>query len=194
MGNTRASQCGTGNSTDLTFSFYKQPKPKRGSGGSIEIMDFSIPEHSKTSLLNGEDLQFFYYDICQDHMQGWPSVYDWDSVVTEFTDSLNIGACDATQIPNEYIPNTIRFNVSHDPKIDNASKSAAFFRHLRNAFAHYHVVREGANYVLTDIGNNGTITMRGLVDAEVLKQFCFRFFSMRDKIMDDYEDSKNPTK
>lgn len=161
----------------------------RGAGGNIKKMDFSFPEHYTTGLLNGDDLTFFYYDVGLDNLQGWPEVYDWDSVVEEFKNSLNIDTCIAVQIPKDFVQNTIRFNVSDDK--DNGSKSAAFFRHLRNAFAHYNIVREGENYILTD-GQKNT-TMRGLVNAELLKKFCFRFFDIREEILNDYEDSHNPT-
>lgn len=47
-------------------------------------MDFKIPNHHETGVLNGEDLTFFYYDIGLDNLQGWPKVYDWDAIVEEF--------------------------------------------------------------------------------------------------------------
>lgn len=145
-------------------------------------MDFSIPKHFTTGVLSGEDLQFFYYDICLDNFQDWPLIYDWDSVVAEFDSILDIDACTTAKIPQDFIPNQIRFTLSNK---DKNSKSAAFFRHLRNAFAHYHVTREGDNFVLTDNAKN--ITMRGLVNAELLKTFCFRFFDFRENIINGYE-------
>lgn len=154
-------------------------------------MDFNILDHYKTGELNGDDLKFFYYDIGLDNLQGWPEVYDWDTVVNEFEELLDIDTCTSNQINTEFVQNRIRFTVSSQKSIDNGSKSAAFFRHLRNAFAHYHVVREGENYLLTD-GTDKT-TMRGLVNAELLKKFCFRFFDIREKILNDMESTYNPT-
>ena len=150
-------------------------------------MDLSIPKHFTTGILNGDDLKFFYYDICLDTLQGWPLVYDWDSVVEEFKGQIDIDSCQSAQIPENFEQNKIRFTVSEEKAVDNVSKSAAFFRHLRNAFAHYYVVRKGKNYVLTDGREN--ITMRGLVDAELLKQFCFRFFDLREKTISDHENT-----
>lgn len=152
-------------------------------------MDFSFTKHTTTGVLNGEDLKFFYYDIGLDNLQGWPAIYDWDSVVKEFKDKLDIDSCPKDQMPNELTLNTIRFTVSNSKKSDNGSKAMAFFRHLRNAFAHYNVVRKGENYALID--SKGYETMRGLVNAEILKQFCFRFFDYREKITNDYEESNN---
>ena len=154
-------------------------------------MDFTIPEHYKTGVLNGDDLIFFYYDIGLDNLQGLPASYDWDEVIAEFDGLIDIDACKTSEIPKDYIQNNIRFTVSKSKKYDNGSKSAAFFRHLRNAFAHYHIVREEDNYVLTD--ERAKVTMRGLINVELLKKFCFRFFDIREKIIADYENSINPT-
>jgi len=151
-------------------------------------MDFSLSKRNTKGVLNGDDLRFFYYDIGLDNLQSWPLMYDWDSVISEFSGIIDIEACSADEIPSEFVLNTIRFTVSDDKKFDNGSKSATFFRHLRNAFAHYNIVREGENYILKD-GESKT-TMRGFINAELLEQFCFRFFDMRDKIMSD-EDSSN---
>lgn len=154
-------------------------------------MDFKISDHYETGVLNGDDLTFFYYDIGLDNLQSWPYAYNWDAIVEEFKVLLDIDACKATQIGTDFVQNKIRFTVSNRKDSDNSSKSAAFFRHLRNAFAHYHVVREDENYVLTD-GTKKT-TMRGLVNAELLKKFCFRFFDDREKILNNMYNNSNPT-
>lgn len=59
------------------------------------------------------------------------------------------------------------------------------FSHLRNAFAHYNIVREGENFILTD--GEKTYSMCGFVNAELLKNFCFRFFDIREEITRNYE-------
>ena len=158
-------------------------------------MDFKFQEHFTSGSLNEADLAFFYYDIGLDHMQGLPVVYDWDKVVEEFKGQLDIASCASNQISDELVQNQIRFTVANQKNLDNNSKSAAFFRHLRNAFAHYHIVREGENYILTDRDRDKTkkLTMRGMVNAELLKNFCFKFFDVREKILNDMEDANNPT-
>lgn len=153
-------------------------------------MDFAFPAHFTTGVLNGDDLTFFYYDIGLDNLQGWPDAYDWDSVVSEFKDCLDIEACKSNQIPKDFILNTIRFTVSGNKNSDKGSKAAAFFRHLRNAFAHYRVVREGENYVISD--GNKHATMRGFVNIEILKSLCFRFFEVRENIINDLDNSNKP--
>ena len=158
-------------------------------------MDFKFQEHFTSGSLNESDLAFFYYDIGLDHMQGLPVVYDWDKVVEEFKEQLNIDSCTDKEISDELVQNQIRFTVANQKNLDNNSKSAAFFRHLRNAFAHYHIVREGENYILTDRDRDKTkkLTMRGMVNAELLKNFCFKFFDVREKILNDMEDANNQT-
>lgn len=152
-------------------------------------MNLTLSEHSTTGVLNGDDLIFFYYDIGLDNLQGWPAAYDWKAIVEEFKD-LDIESCTSAQIGTDFVQNKIRFTVSNQKNSDNGSQSAAFFRHLRNAFAHYHIVREGKNFVLTDVSKN--ITMRGLVNAEMLKKFCFRFFDKKEMMINATEQSENP--
>lgn len=152
-------------------------------------MDFKIPNHNETGILNGDDLTFFYYDISLDNLQGYPTLYDWDIVVEEFKGVLDIDTCPSNQIGAEFVQNRIRFTVSNNKNQDNGSKAAAFFRHLRNAFAHYHIVREGENFVLIDVAQK--TTMRGLINAELLKKFCFRFFDIREKLLNEMENTNN---
>lgn len=153
-------------------------------------MYFSFPKHVTTGILNHDDLIFFYYDIGLDNFQDWPKAYDWDIVVEEFKNELDIESCTSAQIDTDFVQNKIRFTVSNQKNSDNGSKSAAFFRHLRNAFAHYSVVREGENYILSDGVKN--TTLHGLVNVELLKKFCFRFFDIREKITKEFEDINYP--
>lgn len=154
-------------------------------------MDFSIPDHQTNGLLHGEDLVFFYYVIGQSNLECWLNACDWDAIVSEFKGKLDIESCLKSQIPKDFELNKIRFNMSESKNLDNCSKAAAFFRHLRNAFSHYRIGREGENYVLTDCKNG--ITMRGLVNAELLKDFCFKFMDMRDQMYAEIEAKRNPT-
>ena len=154
-------------------------------------MNFFIPEHFTTVVLNGDDLRFFYYDVGLENFQGWPKIYEWNAIIEEFKSLLDIGSCTPGQIPKTYIQNQVRFTLSSQEQSGNVSEATAFFRHLRNAFAHYRIVREGDNYILTDETKH-TTTMLGMVNAEFLKSFCFRFFEIRDKVVDKYEKSQNP--
>lgn len=114
--------------------------------------------------------------------------YDWDNIVKEFEGKVDISDCQANDIPENVGINTIRFDIRNSSK---ECKAGAFIRHLRNAFAHYRIVREGNNYVLTDQNSRGTLTMRGVINADLLKDFCLRIFSQRDKIIDEYNNAIN---
>ena len=148
-------------------------------------MNFTFRKHETTGILNDEDLRFFYYDIGVDNLQRLPFLYDWDTVVNEFKNELDVDSCKSQEIDYNFVQNRIRFTVCDKKNIDNDSKSAAFFRHLRNAFAYYSIVREGENFILTD-GDN-TCSMCGLVNAELLKKFYFRFFDIREEFTRKYE-------
>lgn len=155
-------------------------------------MDFKIPNHYENGVLNGDDLIFFYYDIGLDNLQGWPLAYDWDIVIEEFKGQIDVASCDKADIPDDLQDNQIRFTVSADKSSDNDSKSSAFFRHLRNAFSHYKVSRQGDWFYLTDHSGKEK-SMHGKINVELLKKFCFRFFDIREKIMNDMENANNPT-
>lgn len=143
-------------------------------------MDFTIPKYYTTGVLNGDDLHFFYYDISLDYFQGWGDFYNWDLVVAEFKDKIDVDSCKPDEIPNDICPNTIRFTVSSRKDKDNGSKASAFFRHLRNSFAHFNISRLGENYILIDIDPRSGVVMSGNVNAELLKKMCFRFFDFRE--------------
>lgn len=157
-------------------------------------MDFSFPKHNKVGILTGCDLIFFYYDIGLENLQGSPIVYDWDTVVSEFKSQLDIESCYSKEIPKECKENQIRFTVSNSKDLDNGFKSVAFFRHLRNAFAHYHITRDGDDFIISDYSNektNNRCTMAGRVNAELLRKFCFRFFALLEQMVEEKESQAN---
>ncbi len=146
-------------------------------------MDFTLQTNFTHGRLGGDDLTFFYYDIGEDHLQGWPSSYDWESVVLKYKGVLNIKDCNKDDIPNEFIENNIHFTVSNSSQVDNGNVASAFFRHLRNAFSHYRIVSRKDWYEFTDFNNKGHITMRGCVKAALLKEFCYHFFDQRESLI-----------
>lgn len=151
-----------------------------------------MPGHYESGVLNGDDLSFFYYDIGLDNLQGWPLAYDWEAVVNEYKDLVDIASCDKSDIPEQLTDNQIRFTVSPKKDLDNGSITCAFFRHLRKAFAHYRVIRNGEWYILSDYSGEDK-SMYGKIKASLLKEFCFRFFDLREKILNDMGNANNPT-
>ena len=47
-----------------------------------------------------------------------------------------------------------------------------FFHHLRNAYAHFRIVREGEEYVRMQDKYGNQLTM----NVQYLKEYCFLFF------------------
>jgi len=139
---------------------------------------FDLSEHFTIGVLNPEDLTFFYYDIGKGHLENTP-FNDWDTVVNEFSGVLDIDTCTKDQVDEDFIQDKIRFTASMQGN-EEEPKAVALFRHLRNAFAHYHIVREGENYCLID-KRGEQVNMRGLVKAEILKDFCFRLLDQGEK-------------
>ncbi len=152
-------------------------------------MDFTLQTNSTHGSLSGDDLTFFYYDIGQDYLQGWPKCYDWNIVVLKYKDIIDVQECDKKDIPADFNDNVIRFSVSNSIQSDNGNVACAFFRHLRNAFSHYRIVRRNEWYDITDCNDNGEITMRGRVKVDLLKEFCFCFFDKREEIINTLDNS-----
>lgn len=152
-------------------------------------MDFKFPDHNERGVLPKEDLCLFYYDILLDDLQGWPNAYDWDTVVNEFKGRLDIDSCESASIPAKISDNQIRFTVSSKKDLDNGSKAAAFFRHLRNAFSHYRINRQGEWYFLSDYSENKK-TMYGKINVSLLKELCFKFFDIRETLIEKHESTK----
>lgn len=145
-------------------------------------MDFTIPTRFQHGVLNEEDLLFFYYCIGIEDLSGYSIAYEWDDVVQEFQTKIDIEICENDKMPDHFNENTIRFSIGDD---DKNSTATSFFRHLRNAFSHYRVTREGDDYVFIDKNDkNKKITMRGKINACLFKEFCFRFFDLQYKMID----------
>ena len=75
----------------------------------------------------------------------------------------------------------IYFSVS-----ENETIPLAFFRHLRNAFAHHRIVRCCEYLHIEDIQGKD-LTMKGLVKFKDLKELCFLFFDQRTEFENTYE-------
>lgn len=143
-------------------------------------MNFSfIEKHPKIGVLNDEDLRFFYYDVGCDILQDFPETYDWEIIAAEFKGLIKFKLIAREDYPEVCEDNTIYFTPKKYEKPDEELPAPAFFRHLRNAFSHYHIERRRGKYYLFDCDNNGT-TMLGKIDADLLKKFCFRFFDQRE--------------
>lgn len=144
-------------------------------------MDYTL-NPSNRGLLNGEDLLFFYYDVFAKKEDSITDIYDWDSEIDDFITSqgMVIDECDVSQMPNDYPENTLLFTNS----VKGETKLQAFFRHVRNAFSHMNIQRNGDYYLLRDYGCAGKISMIGKIKCDCFKNFCFLFTEQGENVIE----------
>ena len=135
---------------------------------------FNIP--SKGILLPDE-LYFFYYDVMRDTEAGIQAIYEWNDEIKKFLNEKGIKAenIEKGSLPQSVDKDKIYFSVS-----ENETMPLAFFRHLRNAFAHHRIVRCCGYLHIEDVQGKD-LTMKGLVKFQDLKELCFLFFDQRTK-------------
>lgn len=135
--------------------------------------------------LTGEDLSFFYNCIGWETLQRWPLIYDWEAIEEEFKGKINFEPQKGNpNIKDVFIENNIRFHINNNPNSDNGLSAVAFFRHLRNAFAHYRIVHEDDWYYITDKNTKGTITMKGKVNTQLLFDFCYKLYALKEEMIE----------
>ena len=152
-------------------------------------MDFTLtckkPPHEK---LLPEDLKFFYYDIAYETQLGEPRFYDWKKVLSEFSGLIEVECCDQSKISNQLTDNKIQYTISND----DSGEAEAFFRHLRNSFAHFSIFRDGEFFIIQD-SNGKKLTMNGKINAELLVQFCYRLKDLHSEFLDNITQNQQPT-
>lgn len=147
-------------------------------------MDFSLNTNTVAPYehLTGEDLNLFYYDICTDVALQNPMMYDWNETMKDFSNEIDIAFCSKDDMPDVVIENQIRLTKC---TLDKGSNAMAFFRHLRNAFAHFEVRCKGEWVIIKDWNpkdKTQKYTFIGKIKTKTLRSICFRFFDQREKI------------
>lgn len=133
-------------------------------------------------ILSPDDLRFFYYDIAMDSLTGISKIYEWDDTVKSFLETNKLTIDGSDKIDDSVDFNTILFKVAKGKDGKNKeTKAQAFFRHLRNAFAHYNIKRVNDIYYIKDFDKN--TTMLGAIKCELLKQFCFLFLDQKEAML-----------
>lgn len=142
-------------------------------------LDFNFNQTSP-GVLNPKDLSFFYYGVGLEKMTNAPILYNWDEGIQAFVDSkqMTIEGLDENEV------NTLDENFEKDKILflikANETKEESLFRHLRNAFAHYNIRRDGDYFIFKDINyRTNSVTMIGSVNGDDLKELCFRFYDQR---------------
>lgn len=149
-------------------------------------MNYTLKSTEK-GLLNGDDLCFFYYDVFNINEESVTNIFEWDDEITSYLDEqkLKMEECDKQQMPNEYQDNKLFFTIDNSKE----SKSQAFLRHLRNAFAHMNIQREGDYYLLKDKSGSTSTTMIGKIKCQCLKKVCFLLLGQREEVYTNIEKS-----
>lgn len=141
-----------------------------------QILTFSCLEDNNLGVLSPHDLHFFYYDVGLDSLTGNPVIYERNKEIEEFlgNSQLVVKPVEENQLSNQAEDNKIFFTI--DSKKDTTADDA-FFRHLRNAFAHYRICRQGNYYYMRDYRGKKklSLTMIGKVKCKDLEKLCFLF-------------------
>ena len=140
-------------------------------------MDNTLKSAEK-GLLDGEDLRFFYYDIFAKNEDSITGILEWSREITTYLcdKKLQIDECNEKQMPDEYQDDKLFFTIDSSKE----SKPQAFLTHLRNAFAHMNIQREGDYYLLKDKSRSTSITMIGKIKCQCLKEICFLLFEQEE--------------
>ena len=132
---------------------------------------FEVITPNGDGILSPEDLKLFYYEVGLSSQMGEADIYDWNNEIDDFLNQVGVvvNVCPNGTITNQYTENVISISLSM-----GETKGVALFRHLRNAFAHYHIQRFGDLFYIKDTSGN-KITMIGCIKIEDLKNLIFLF-------------------
>lgn len=129
-------------------------------------------------LLNGEDLEFFYYCVANQSDNALIGCINWDELVLPIVDALGVriefiskdnSNAKSMLLCNDDVfchQNTLFLSVSDN----NEPKTVTLFRHLRNAFSHYRITHFGDLYILSDINRNEELSMKGSIEINKLRE------------------------
>lgn len=141
---------------------------------------FNIPNKG---ILSPDEVHFFYYDVMRDTINNVQAIYEWNGEIEKFLEGKGVKV---EVVEKGTISQIIEKDVMFFSTAQDESKPKAFFRHLRNAFAHHQIVHCGEYLQCEDIQGND-FTMKGLVKFQDLKELCFLFFYQRTK----FEENSN---
>ena len=133
---------------------------------------FKIPQRG---MLSPNEVHFFYYDVMREMDGSFRVIYEWDKEIEKF---LNEKGIKVEVKEKGTIFQNVDKNIVFFSTYQNESKPIAFFRHLRNAFAHHRITHWGEFLHIEDIQGND-ITMKGLIKYQDLKELCVLFFDQR---------------
>ncbi len=142
---------------------------------------FSSLKDSSSGVLSNDDLHFFYYDIGLDNHTGTPVIYK-DNKETEaykLSRKLTIEAVEQDKLPSNFQDGKICF-----VKYSNETDVEAFFRHMRNAFAHYNIKHHGDFFFMNDFYDEKCtkMSMIGKIKCNDLFNYCNLLLKQRESL------------
>ena len=144
---------------------------------------FSL-EDSSGRVLGNDDLRFFYYDIGLDNNSGTPVIYEDNEEVESFKLSrkLTIESVERDNLPSNFQEGKIHF-----VKYNDETDIEAFFRHMRNAFAHYHIKHCGDFFFMNDYRDEKCtqMSMIGKIKCDDLFNYCNLLFKQRESFINN---------
>lgn len=143
----------------------------------MENFDYTLYIPSK-GILSPDEVHFFYYDIMRDLEDTIQAIYEWNGEIENFFYEKGIKV---EVMKKGDIPQNIEKNVMFFSTYQDESKPIAFFRHLRNTFAHHRITHSG-EYLHFEDTNGTDLTMIGLIKFQDLKELCFLFFGQRSEL------------
>ena len=154
--------------------------------------EFVWNEPNSVGQLNPNDLHFFYYDVVAESLTKAPCLYEWDAKVESFLSErgMEVPSCTIEELREKvFEADKMFFSLA-----DDETKPEAFFRHLRNAFAHFNLNHSGDYIYMRDYKKDGkTVSMIGQLKMDDLKDLCFQFFDQRESIIEKVEQQNQQT-
>lgn len=150
------------------------------------VFNFSSLADYHLNVLNPNDLNLFYYDISLDVYSGCSSSYSWSKDVEDYLSSKGVivEGGENYDVPSYFEDNKIYFSMIDE---DNSNKAAAFYRHLRNSFAHYNIGRGGSYFFMKDYLKDGvSLSMIGKIDVKLFEGLISIFFGQKENTEKDY--------
>ena len=165
-------------------------------------LDFRCPSTMLVApVLRGEMIEYFYRNIAFESVKRGSIILVDDKDFFCFANrcSLNIKKCKDIEIPNEVPDNTIIFSIVKKKRGRHKTKESmavAFFRHLRNAFAHFLVYEDGNYLIMCDEKKKGRTCLNkkcmvGRIEYSTLKEFCDNLLFKAGCIKDEIDNSNN---
>lgn len=131
-------------------------------------------------VLTNKQLSFFYYGIAYSDFSSAAKNYEWSDEVDNFLNNQGIKVFVNKNIPSGNPPK----DVIYFSKGLKESKQEAFFRHMRNAFAHFLIFKHKKYVTMRDIkekkDGSKKLTMVCNIKYEDLIGFYIVFFKCNE--------------